>query len=257
VSARYFLKSFKESTMQTNWYETFFHGVALDMWRNAVTPQQTRADADFLETELALKVGAKVLDVPCGSGRHAIELARRGYALTGVDLAAEFIDEASGAAPEIEWRLSDMRNLPRGPEFDAAFCFGNSFGYLDRAGNRQFILALSGALKPGARFAMETGIVAESILPTLQRTRWYRVGDIYMLSSNTYEPSESRLDIEYTFIRNGKEDTRRISQHVYTVAELGDLLTQAGLRTLHLYGGLDRQPYQLASPRLILIAEKQ
>jgi Methylase involved in ubiquinone/menaquinone biosynthesis len=243
--------------MQMNSYETFFHGVALDMWRNAVTPELTRADADFLASELALHPGAKVLDVPCGNGRHAIELARRGYSLTGVDFAAEFIEEARLAAPAVDWRLSDMRRLPDRPEFDAAYCFGNSFAYMDRAGNREFLAALSGALKPGARFALETGIVAESILPALQRTRWLRVGDIHMLSANTYEPSQSRLDIEYTFIRNGKEDTRRISQHVYTVAELIALLAGVGLDTLHLYGGVDRQVYQLASPRLILIAAKR
>ncbi|HUS06540.1 MAG TPA: class I SAM-dependent methyltransferase [Bryobacteraceae bacterium] len=243
--------------MQKNWYETFFHGVALDMWRNAVTPEQTRMDADFLEQELALTSGARVLDVPCGNGRHSLELAGRSYQLTGVDFAPEFIEEARGKDPNIEWRLGDMRALPSDGQFDAAFCFGNSFGYLDRLGNRAFIAALAGALKLGGRVALETGIVAESLLPSLQRSRWFQVGGIIMLSSNTYEPYQSRLDIEYTFIRNGTVDTRRISQHVYTVAEIRELFEDAGLRTLALYGGVDRQTYQLGSQRLIILAQKQ
>src|SRR6185436_3921493 len=85
-----------------NWYETFFHGVTLDLWRMAIPPEQTTAEADFLIQNLNCEVGARVLDVPCGNGRLTFELAKRGYRVTGVDLAEEFIEEARsslGAPP--------------------------------------------------------------------------------------------------------------------------------------------------------------
>ena len=63
--------------MQTNWWENFFHGVALDFWRAAVSDEQTRADADFIAKQLQLPANAKVLDVPCGNGRLSLELAGR------------------------------------------------------------------------------------------------------------------------------------------------------------------------------------
>lgn len=72
-----------------------------------------------------------------------------------------------------------------------------------------------------------------------------------------YDVAESRLDIQYTFIRDGKSDMREAASHVYTVAEIRRLLSQVGLETLSLFGSLDRQPYQLGSPRLILVAQKQ
>ena len=63
--------------MNPNWFETFFEGLALDMWRGACTPEQTAREADFLTDRLELQPGMTVLDVPCGNGRHTIELAQR------------------------------------------------------------------------------------------------------------------------------------------------------------------------------------
>ena len=65
--------------MQSNWQETFFRGVALDAWRRIINPEMTRTEADFLERTLGVDSGAQLLDIPCGNGRHAIELAKGGY----------------------------------------------------------------------------------------------------------------------------------------------------------------------------------
>src|SRR5712692_1728772 len=81
-------------TIPTNWYEDFFHGVALDLWRKAIRPEQTTAEADFLVNVLQREARSHLLDVPCGNGRLSLELARRGYRVTGVDIAEEFIEEA-------------------------------------------------------------------------------------------------------------------------------------------------------------------
>ena len=61
--------------MNPNWFETFFDGLALDMWRGAITPEITAREVDFLAERLALQPGMSVLDVPCGNGRHARALA--------------------------------------------------------------------------------------------------------------------------------------------------------------------------------------
>ena len=245
--------------MQSDWYKHFFHGVALDVWRSAVPPEQTRAEADFLEKVLERAPGTRLLDVPCGNGRHSLELASRGYRTTGVDIAEEFVHEAQNRAAsglQAEFLLGDMRQLPWESEFDGAFCFGNSFGYTEHAGTVDFLSALSRTLKRGSRFVLETGLAAESILPKLQERGWVQIDNILFLSARQYETAESRLYIRYTFVRDGKQETREASQQVYTVAEIRRLLGQAKLDTLALYSSLDQQPYQLGSPRLILVAEK-
>ena len=68
------------------WWETFFHGTMLEFWTRAVTEAQTAREVDYIEAALALPDSARVLDVPCGNGRHALALAARGYPLTGIDL---------------------------------------------------------------------------------------------------------------------------------------------------------------------------
>ena len=244
--------------MQTNWQETFFRGVALEAWRRVMTPEMTSADVNFLERALAVNTGAEVLDVPCGNGRHSIEFAGRGYKITGIDLSEEFIDEARIAAPQaVRWVRGDMRDITWGSEFDGAFCFGNSFGYFNFEEARRFLAAVARALRPGARFVVETGMAAESILPTLLRTRWHRLGDLLMLSENRYDPAESRLDIDYTFVRGDAVETRPTSSYVFTTAELCRMHRDAGLRPLELLGGLNGEAYQMGSPRLILVSEKQ
>jgi SAM-dependent methyltransferase len=246
--------SFEGEQVHSNWERNFFRGIAVDMWRQAMTPEWTRPEADFFERALRLEPQARLLDVPCGNGRHAIELASRGYRMTGLDQSEEFIAEARSAPHPIQWILGDMRELDFVAQFDGAYCFGNSFGYLDHEEARQFLTGIARALKPGARFALETGMAAESILPSLEQKHWYRVGDILMLSQNQYHPAESRLDIEYTFLRGSEAATRPSTSYVFTVAELCRMHNQAGLQTVELLSSVSGEPYRLGSQRLIIVS---
>ena len=148
--------------MKTEWFETFFQGPAVDFWTRAMPPAQTLADADFLEKTFDVKPGARLLDVPCGNGRHSIELARRGYRVTGIDLSEEFL-AAARAELDADWRKGDMRALDvEAAAFDGAFCFGNSFGYLDHAGVAEFLSALSETLQPGDALLLGTDLVKDT-----------------------------------------------------------------------------------------------
>ena len=244
--------------MKSKWQTDFFRGVAVELWRRVMSPEQTRAEVDFLEGVFDAKTGARLLDVPCGVGRHAIEFADRGYAMTGVDSSDESIAQARNQAKtSIRWILGDMCELPWTSEFDGAYCFGNSFGYLDSVRAREFLGMVARALKPGGRFVIETGMAAESILPGLLKTRWHRAGDIFMLSENQYHPAEGRLDIDYTFIRDGEVDTRPSSSYVFTVAEICRMHAQTGLAVMKLLGSTAGEAFQLGSPQLLVISERK
>jgi SAM-dependent methyltransferase len=239
-----------------NWFESFFEGLTLDMWRAAMTPEQTAREVDFLFHHLNVQPGMCVLDVPCGNGRHAVELSRRGLRMTGLDLSLGFLEEARRRAPEIEWVHGDMRNLPWRGRFDAAYCWGNSFAYFDNDQSQRFLKAIATALRPGGRFLLESGAVSESLLPVMKPERQMKVGDIDFSSRNTYDALDGRMDITYTFVRGEEREVKSTHQWVHSAAELNRMLSRAGLKLVSAFGDWEDSPYALGSPRFMGIAEK-
>lgn len=216
--------------VQSNWFTEFFDGLAVELWLSAISPEHSRDEAARLKARLNLPAGAEILDVPCGAGRLAGELAAQGYRVTGVDLSPQMLGHAraADAAGRVTWEERDMRDLPWPDRFDGAFCLGNSFGYLDDEGNAQFLRAVARALKPGGRFVLETPMIVESLLPTLQERPWFKAGDVYLLVKNEYDATRSRLDIEYTFMSGGRIEVRRGSHRAYGYRELVELMDRTG-----------------------------
>ena len=247
--------------MSSNWWENFFYGIALDFWRAAISDEQTKAEAAFIQSQLQLPAGARVLDVPCGNGRLSLALAALGFQLTAIDIAAEFIEEAKDGSAErglaIEWQQRDMRDLPWSNHFDGAFCFGNSFGYLRDNENADFLKALADTLKPGARFIMDVPAIAESLLPNLQPYRSIEIGGIKVEIDTRYDPEQRRMFNDFTFTRDGKTEKRPSSQRIYAHKELLELLREAGLEPLSDFSSLEGETYKPGSPRLLSVSIKR
>jgi SAM-dependent methyltransferase len=246
--------------LNPKWYENFFQGIALEMWRKAISPEQTRLEVDFLYRALKLQEGSRVLDVPCGFGRHSQELASRGCRVTGVDQSPQMIEEGRAAAIRagltIEWRIADMRHLALESEFDAAFCFGNSFGYLDAEGTHEFLKAVARALRPGAHFALDYGMAAESILPRFREQERAEFDDILFLEENHYHAAESCIETTYTFVRDGQSQTQTGLHWVYTIREVRQFLREVGLEPQEVLKSLEGESYEVGSPVLIVVAQK-
>jgi SAM-dependent methyltransferase len=240
------------------WWKEFFQGVTQEMWARAATPEMTLPEVEFLAQELGVQGGGQVLDVPCGNGRITLELAARGLSLSGIDLAAENIAAARASAEQgglaIDFHQGDMRQLPWRGEFDAAFCFGNSFGYFDEAGNARFLASVAASLQPGGRFVLDAPIVAESLLLSFEARAWYQLDDLYCLAGRRYDPRTGRLEVEYRFLFDGREEIRRASYRAYTLRELIALLEAAGFTDIAAYGSHAREPFALGSPGLVLSA---
>jgi len=244
-----------------NWWEDFFTGLIVDFWRAAMPPEATRAEADFFERSLALEPGARLLDVPCGDGRLAIELARRGYEVAGVDISEEFLaaarENAGAGGLAVTWRRSDMRDLPWQGEFDGAFCGGSSFGFLGDEGDLEFLRAVARALKTGARFAIDGVKAAELLLPQFRERHQMEVGDIHFSAENRYDPETGWTENRYEVTRGGRTQTSLARHRIYTYREIVSMLERAGFEGVRGFGSLDSEPFRLGSSRLILLASKR
>src|SRR5258706_7425710 len=275
-------------TVPTNWYEDFFHGLALDLWRKAISPKQTKREADFLVKVLQCEQGSHLLDVPCGNGRLSLALAARGYRLTGMDISKEFVDEARAAAsalnstqpeppaaagsasevarasglqltggtPVPQFVLGDMSRVEGNAIYDGAYCFGNSFGFLKYADMESFLNGVAQALKPGARFIVETGMAAESVLHKLEPATVHQTEDISVTIKERYLAEESCIDTEYIFEKDGRVQSGNAKHWIYTVAEIQRMLERAGFEIMNLYSSFKCEPYTLAADELFVIAQR-
>jgi SAM-dependent methyltransferase len=244
-------------TIPSNWYEDFFHGVALDLWRKAVPPAQAKAEADFLVDALQCQGASHFLDVPCGNGRLSFELAQRGYRVTGVDISKEFIEEAQSSAMDlnrdqppatagdsdsvakVEFLLGDMRRIEGEAIYDGAYCFGNSFGFLEYADMEAFLQGVARALKPGARYVIETGMSAESIIPKFEEHATHQIEDILCTINETY-----------------LTESYQAKHWIYTAAEIQRMAERAGFTILNVYGSLKCEPFVLGSDELYIITQR-
>ncbi|MFN7938378.1 MAG: methyltransferase domain-containing protein [Bryobacteraceae bacterium] len=246
--------------MHLHWYESFFQGLSVELWDAVTTPEMTLTEVNFFEQALIPSPDARILDVPCGGGRHAIELARRGYRMTGLDISTGFLAiarrNAAAAGVEVQWIQGNMLSLPQGP-FDAAYCYGNSFGYLTHRDTLQFLAGMGQCVRPGGRFLLETGTAAETILPTLQPFGEYTVGGIKMETRRKYRFRDSVIESVYTFSRDGQVESHNLEQAVYTTGEICRMLEAAGFSVAALYSGTDGAGMELGnSRRLLVVAER-
>jgi SAM-dependent methyltransferase len=250
-----------EDVMQVpeNWWKDFFSGMFVEVWLRAGSLMPTAAEADFIEKMLSAPNAAKLLDVPCGAGRLALELAARGYEVTGADLSAEFLVEATRRAQSrgltLTWHHGEMRRLPWQDVFDGAFCFGNSFGYLDDEGDADFLRAVAGALKPGSRFVLDTKS-AETIFPRFHEREWYELEDLTFLEHQEYDPVGGRINTEYTLMMGDRTEKRLGSERLYTYRRIHEMLTSAGFTAIQAFGSLAGEPFRLGSERLLIVAAK-
>lgn len=157
-----------------NTWETFFDAHAQVYDENVFT-KNTVKEVDFLLEELGIAAGGSILDVGCGTGRHCVELARRGYAVTGLDLSVEMLARGAAAARAagvpVEWVRSDATRFAFPHKYDAAICLcEGSFGLLSQTDDPiaqpfSVLCNISRSLKPNARF-MATVLSAARMLRT-------------------------------------------------------------------------------------------
>jgi SAM-dependent methyltransferase len=238
-------------------WETFFdaHAPAYD---GNVFTKNTSAEVDFLLDELKLPAGAAILDVGCGTGRHSIELARRGYAMTGLDLSSEMLARAvaaaKAAAVSVAWIHADAARFALPEKYDAAICLcEGSIGLLGQADDPiaqplAILCNISRSLKPQAR-VMATVLSAARMLRAHTDTdvEAGRFDPLSLMESSEIAPREGHPAIA-------------VRERGFTGPELRLLFHLAGLPVVHAWGGTaghwGRRNLELDEYEIMVVAQK-
>ncbi|MEZ5169541.1 MAG: methyltransferase domain-containing protein [Acidimicrobiia bacterium] len=141
-----------------HWFEEVARFLGPAYLRYSFT-QGTVAEVDVLMDALGLSAGDRLLDAGCGPGRHALEFARRGIEVLGLDISAEFIRMARAAAVDealpAGFEIEDLRDLERREAFDAVVCLcQGGFGLLGGEDDEAVFDRLATSLRPGGRLAL-------------------------------------------------------------------------------------------------------
>lgn len=231
------------------WWDDFFTGPWEQFHLGFATPEQSEKEARQIVKLLDVAPGGRLLDAPCGPGRHARVLARDGYRVTGIDLNAALLEEAKKGGETVTWVRSDLRQMNLTPaSFEAAYCFWGSFGFFDDAGDRAFAAAVARALVPGGRFCIDVPTI-EALARLFTDRSWREAGSVLTLEERAYEPRTGRIEAKWTFLRDGERVTKPMSFRLYSAHELCEQLTSAGFSDVQLYESLDGRPWHLATAR--------
>jgi SAM-dependent methyltransferase len=217
---------------------------------------QTPAEVDAIVRLLDLKPPARILDLPCGIGRHSAELARRGFTVTGVDLHEPYLAEARAKAPGVEWIRADMREFTRPAAFDAVLNLYTSFGYFeDQADDLRVARnALESLARPGGAFVIEMK-GKETVAREFEERRWIELEDgSSMLSRLTVENGWRTIRDDWILLNGGERREGHFRTRLYAATEIERLLLDAGFPDVRIHGWFDGRPYGPGAPRLVAVA---
>ncbi len=220
----------------SNEWEQFFDSFAPEYMNECFT-KNTVGEVDFLVERLNLAPGSSILEIGCGTGRHSVELARRGFKVTGIDISAGMLAQAESAARaagvEIEFVQSDATKYVPARQFDAAICLCEGAFCLLGSGDDPLshdlaiLNVISSALKPG-------GVVMITVLNACRHIRMHSNADV---ESGLFDPISMTVQSTMECDTPSGRKSIVVRERSYVPTELALMFRVAGLEVDHIGGG--------------------
>jgi len=228
-----------------------------------VAPAATSKQVSFMEASLGIKRGDSVLDVGCGLGHHALEFARRGYLVVALDLALPMITRAAEEAQQRGLRINflhkDIRDIGFEGTFDAIVCTGTTFGFFDDEQNRNVLVRLAHALKPGGRLLLDV-VNRDFVIGSQPNLVWFEGDGCVVMEETDFNYYSSRLTVKRTMMReDGRQSEVEYNIRLYSIHELGQLLKQVGFSIKEVSGQEATRGlfFGAEAKRIIILAERR
>jgi 2-polyprenyl-3-methyl-5-hydroxy-6-metoxy-1,4-benzoquinol methylase len=250
------------------WYEELFENYGLKYDQEVFT-QGTIGECDFIEQEIGYDKQARILDIACGTGRHSIELAKRGYAPIGVDLSESQLqrarEKASAQNLQILFEKQDARNLPYAGEFDLAImiCEG-AFPLMESDEmNYQILRSAANALKPKGKLIFTT---LNGLYPLFHSVKDFLASQTQegnaTYGKNTFDLMTFREHSVIVFEDDpGNKKELQCNERYYVPSEISWLLKSLGFTKIDVYGAKlgafsRSDPLTTEDFEMLVIAEK-
>ena len=254
------------NTRAAPWWRDFHDDLLAQILLERDDPGALEATLDFIEAQLGVEAGAHLFDQCCGIGSLALPLAARGYRVSGVDQAANYIDRArtdARARPELalSYAAADAgEHRPEAP-VDGAFNWWPSFGYADRdEDNARMLAAAFASLRPGAVFLLDTmnaAGVLRRFQPHVVTRRPIDGGELILARESTIDLKGGAILKRWTyFLPDGRRVEHRSRVRLYQPHELVRLLRGVGFVDVDLLGGIAGEPLDLDTLRCICRARR-
>jgi SAM-dependent methyltransferase len=244
------------------WWEELFNDDYLHAMER-VTDDQIAREVHFIEESLGVERGGALLDLACGTGRHAVELARRGYEVVGFDLSLAMLARAGEDAQERDAKLNfvqgDMRDMTFDEQFDGVYCWNTSFGYFEEDKNAQVIDRVHRALKGGGLFLLDV-VNRDFLVRQSPSLAWFEGDGCICMDDMSVDFITSRMKIKRTMmLDDGRSQEIEYSMRIYSLHELGRILHEHGFTVREVSGRLSTPGVFFGgdSPRSMILAEKR
>jgi D-alanine-D-alanine ligase len=239
-----------------DWWRSWFGPSYLSLY-DAYLLERTPIEADELEVLFDLHPPARILDLGCGQGRHGIELGRRGYEVTGIDLSDYLLDVAAARARAagVKLRLvkGDMREALAGARFDVALSLFTSFGYFrDERDDTKVLRAVARMLSPGGRFLLEV-MNGQREREQFEPKQWFAVGKTAVMEERQLDDRGRRLLVRRTISTPNARETDLHAIRLYSGPELEAALREAGFAEVRLYGDWNGEALTDSSTRVLAV----
>jgi SAM-dependent methyltransferase len=251
-----------QKTQPKTWYEdsSFWNTFAPVMFTKEKL-EGTTGEIDRLITLMDIKKDAKILDLCCGTGRHSLELARRGYDVVGVDITKEYLEiarkQAHSEGLNINFVRNDMRRFCQIEAFDAVINMYTAFGYFeDIADDKRVLDNVYCSLRKGGKMLIDI-IGKEIVAKNFIEREWHKSNDNIFLRESKISRNWSWCENKWMMLENGKLREFEFGHRLYSAAELIAFLKDCGFGPVNIYGDLAGADYDHNANRLIAIAEKR
>ncbi len=244
------------------WWEDLFNDDYLRTCEK-LTDEQIAREVDFVEDSLGIERGGAVLDLACGTGRHTIELARRGYEVVGFDLSLAMLaragEDAQDHAAKVNFVQGDMREMTFDEQFDGVFCWNTSFGFFEEEKNALVIDRIHRSLRAGGLFLLDV-INRDFLIRQSPSLAWFEGDGCVCMDEMSVDFITSRMKIKRTMmLDDGRSREIEYSMRVYSLHELGKILHDHGFKVCEVSGRVATPGvfFGNESPRTIILAEKR